>query len=53
MNSLNILDVRSNDFTCFHSSIIYLKDKLQALGLDWVKYDLQGYYKTSKKVWGG
>jgi hypothetical protein len=45
MERLSILDVRSNDFTCLHSSVLRLKDKLQALGIDWVKYSLQHYYK--------
>lgn len=47
MNRLNILDVRSNDFTCLHSSVLFLKNKLQAFGIDWVKYDFHLYYYKS------
>ena len=44
---LAYLDIRSNDFTDLHHQISRLEPTLQILGLDWVKYSFEKYYKES------
>lgn len=50
LEKIQMVDVRSNDFTKLPVSFVQLQSKLCGLGIDWVRYSLDKYFPQRKDV---